>query len=145
VALDNARLHRIVEQQALVDPLTGLANRRALEESLRAEFVRAQRLGTELCLVLADLDGFKALNDRYGHPFGDFVLREFARTLSGVARAVDVPGRWGGEEFALIAPGADVAGGAALAERVRSALAERRLRSPGGRPIRLTASFGVAA
>jgi diguanylate cyclase (GGDEF)-like protein len=145
VALENAELHTIVEQQALVDPLTGLANRRSLEESLQEEVSRAQRFEGDVCFVLADLDRFKAINDRYGHPTGDRALRIFAQTLKDVVREVDSAGRWGGEEFALILPGAGLAGGVALAERVRESLAAREIRAANGELVQLTASFGVAA
>lgn len=145
VALENAELHTIVEQQALVDPLTALANRRSLEESLQEEVSRAQRFGGDVCFVLADLDRFKAINDRYGHPTGDRALRIFAQTLKDVVREVDSAGRWGGEEFALILPGAGLAGGVALAERVRESLAAREIRAANGELVQLTASFGVAA
>jgi diguanylate cyclase (GGDEF)-like protein len=145
VALDNAWLHTFVERQALIDQLTGLANRRSLEESLQEELSRAQRFDDNLCLVLADLDRFKAINDRYGHPTGDHALRVFAQTLKEVVREVDSAGRWGGEEFALILPGTDSAGGVALAERVRTALAAREIRSTAGELVPLTASFGVAS
>src|SRR5262249_48484559 len=76
VALDNARLHRIVERQALVDGLTGLANRRQCEDTLAAELARLERFGGPLAIVVADLDWFKDVNDRFGHPSGDAVLRE---------------------------------------------------------------------
>jgi diguanylate cyclase (GGDEF)-like protein len=145
VALENARLHQIVEQQALIDPLTGLANRRSLEESLQEEVARAERFEGDVCLVLADLDRFKKINDRFGHPTGDDALREFAQTLREVVRDIDSAGRWGGEEFALILPGTDAVGGAVVAERVREALAAREIRSRDGKLVHLTASFGVAA
>jgi diguanylate cyclase (GGDEF)-like protein len=145
VALENAQLHRIVEWQALVDPLTGLANRRSLEESLQEEVSRAERFGGDVCLVLADLDRFKRINDRHGHPTGDRALRTFALTLRDLVREIDSAGRWGGEEFALVLPGTDVAGGIALAERIRESLAGREIRSASGDLVRLTASFGVAS
>jgi len=145
VALDNARLHRIVERQALVDGLTGLANRRQCEETLAAELARLERFGGPLAVVVADLDWFKDVNDRYGHPSGDAVLREFAQLLQETVRDVDLAGRWGGEEFMLILPGTDLAGGAQVAERVRLALAGRIVLSSDGSPIPVTASFGVAA
>jgi len=145
VALDNARLHRIVERQALVDGLTGLANRRQCEETLASELARLERFGGPLALVVADLDWFKDVNDRYGHPSGDAVLREFAQLLEETVRDVDLAGRWGGEEFLLILPGTDAAGGARVAERVRVALAGRIVLSADGSPIPVTASFGVAA
>ena len=145
VALENAQLHTIVERQALVDPLTGLANRRSLEESLQEEVSRAQRFDGTVCLVLADLDRFKTINDRYGHPTGDRALRVFAQTVQDVVREVDSAGRWGGEEFALVLPGTDAAGGVALAERIRETLAAREIRATSGEVVQLTASFGVAA
>jgi len=145
IALDNARLHRIVERQALVDELTGLANRRQGDETLVAELARVERLGGPVGLILADLDDFKAVNDAHGHPTGDGVLREFADVLRETVREIDVPVRWGGEEFAVILPGSDVEGAADVAERVRGVLAERSLAAGDGVPIHLTASFGVAA
>jgi diguanylate cyclase (GGDEF)-like protein len=145
VALENARLHRIVERQALVDGLTGLANRRQCEDTLASELARLERFGGPLAVVVADLDWFKDVNDRYGHPSGDAVLREFAQLLRDLVRDVDLAGRWGGEEFLLILPGTDLAGGAQVAERVRLALAGRIVLSADGSPIPVTASFGVAA
>ena len=145
IALDNARLHRIVERQALVDELTGLANRRQGDETLVAELARVERLGGPVGLILADLDDFKAVNDAHGHPTGDAVLREFAQVLRETVREIDVPVRWGGEEFAVILPGSDVEGAADVAERVRGVLADRSLSSVDGARIHLTASFGVAA
>ena len=142
VALENARLHGMVERQALVDGLTGLANRRAAADALHAEAARAQRLETPLSVVLADLDGFKDVNDVHGHAVGDEVLRVFAAVLRETLRESDVAGRWGGEEFLLLLPGADAEGAAQLADRVRIALADRAVASAPG--LRVTASFGVA-
>jgi diguanylate cyclase (GGDEF)-like protein len=145
VALENARLHRIVERQALVDGLTGLANRRQCEETLEDELARVERFGGSLAVVVADLDWFKDINDRHGHPAGDAVLHEFAVLLQETVRDVDLAGRWGGEEFVLVLPGTDLAGGAQLAERVRAALAARTVLAVDGSQIPVTASFGVAA
>ena len=145
VALDNARLHRIVERQALVDGLTGLANRRQCEETLEDELARVERFGGPLAVVVADLDWFKDINDRHGHPAGDAVLREFAVLLQEAVRDVDLAGRWGGEEFVLVLPGTDLEGGAQLAERIRALLAARTLLALDGSPIPVSASFGVAA
>ena len=142
VALENARLHGLVERQALMDGLTGLANRRAAAEALHAEAARAKRLETPLSVVLADLDGFKDVNDEHGHAVGDEVLRAFAEVLRETLRESDVAGRWGGEEFLLLLPGADEEGAAQLAERVRVGLGERSI--PGMPGLRVTASFGVA-
>jgi diguanylate cyclase (GGDEF)-like protein len=142
VALENAHLHGMVERQALVDGLTGLANRRAAADALHGEAARAERLQTPLSVVLADLDGFKDVNDEYGHAVGDEVLRAFAEVLRETVRESDVAGRWGGEEFLLLLPGADLGGAMQLAERIRLGLAERRI--PSAPDLRVTASFGVA-
>jgi diguanylate cyclase (GGDEF)-like protein len=142
VALENARLHALVERQALVDGLTGLANRRASSDALKTEAARADRLGTPLSVVLADLDGFKEVNDAHGHAVGDEVLQAFADVLRDTLRDSDVAGRWGGEEFLLLLPGADEEGAAQLAERVRVGLSSRTIPSAPG--LRVTASFGVA-
>ncbi len=144
VALENARLHRIVERQALVDGLTGLANRRHCEEALKAELSRARRFGTPLTAVLADLDDFKDVNDDFGHATGDVVLREFAAVLRENLRDADIAGRWGGEEFLVLLPGTDAEGGARLAERIRVALEERTILGGDGAPVRVTCSAGVA-
>jgi diguanylate cyclase (GGDEF)-like protein len=144
VALEAARLHRIVSNQALVDGLTGLANRRSCEDTLAAELSRAERYPAPLAVVLADLDDFKDVNDRFGHQAGDVVLREFAGLLRENLRDIDLAGRWGGEEFLLLLPGTDVEGAARVAERVRQALHHRILLSVEGEPIPVTASFGIA-
>jgi diguanylate cyclase (GGDEF)-like protein len=145
VALENARLHRIVERQALVDSLTGLANRRSFEERLRGELARAARFHDSVCVVFADLDDFKQVNDRYGHAAGDEVLKAFAAALRATVRETDVAGRWGGEEFGLVLPGTDADGGARLAERARAAIEHGEVRMPNGDVLSVTASFGVAA
>jgi diguanylate cyclase (GGDEF)-like protein len=95
-------------------------------------------------VVIGDLDDFKVVNDDYGHPVGDTVLREFARVLAGSVREVDVAARWGGEEFLLVLPGTDADGAVRLAQRIREHLADTTLLSSEGLPIRVTASFGVA-
>jgi diguanylate cyclase (GGDEF)-like protein len=145
MALENARLHRIVKDQAHLDALTGLANRRRAEESLAAELARTGRFGGEVAVVLTDLDDFKRVNDLHGHPVGDTVLRAFACLLQESVRDVDVAARWGGEEFLLVLPGTDASGAARLADRVRTSLERTGLLTPEGRPVVVTASFGVAA
>ena len=143
IALENARLHEIVQRQAITDELTGLVNRRRFLAALEAEIVRATRLGGALSVVLADLDDFKRVNDRFGHPAGDVVLLAFAELIRAHVREVDVAGRLGGEEFSILLPETDLLGAAAGAERLRYALAERPLELE-GRTLEVTASFGVA-
>jgi diguanylate cyclase (GGDEF)-like protein len=145
IALANAERHRTVEQQALVDGLTGLANRRLCTAALEKELARAERFGESLALVLADIDNFKDINDRWGHPTGDEVLKAVADTLQASVREIDLAGRWGGEEFALLLPGTNLEGGYELAERVRRKLVRRKFVASDGERIRVTASFGVAA
>jgi diguanylate cyclase (GGDEF)-like protein len=136
---------RRVASQASTDALTGLANRRMLDEELALEWRRADRVGSSLAFVLVDLDNFKAVNDTHGHQAGDSVLRSVGTILAGGVRQVDLAGRYGGEEFALILPDTDLEGAQTLAERLRARLAETRIELPEGGRLTTTASFGVAA
>ena len=145
IALENARLHRLVERQANTDGLTELPNRRHFEEALEVEISRAERFGGSLALILADLDDFKQVNDRYGHQAGDDVLQTFADILRATVREIDLPARYGGEEFAVLLPQTDLDGANELAERLRRALAARPMSTHPGGLVAVTASFGVAA
>jgi len=144
IALENARLHRIVQRQAVTDELTQLANRRHFLSTLSTEISRADRFESPLTLVLADIDDFKRVNDRFGHQAGDVVLREFAKILHDSVREVDLPVRLGGEEFAVLLPETDLKGGVLLAERLRGSLERLEIATPTGQSVQVTASFGVA-
>jgi len=144
VALDNARLHGIVKRQAVTDELTGLANRRSFRESLDTELLRAERFGNGLALIVADLDNFKDVNDRFGHQAGDEVLRAFSEVLQGRIRGIDLAARLGGEEFAILLPETDAPGAEGLAENLRVEVAELAVQV-GEAQVHITASFGVAA
>ena len=144
VALDNARLHDIVQRQAITDDLTGLVNRRRFIEALDAEIERARSFGSPLTIVLADLDNFKQVNDAFGHHGGDVVLRAFADLIRSHVRDVDVSGRIGGEEFAILLPETDRAGAARVAERMRQSLNSVTIAISAEHSIRAASSFGVA-
>jgi diguanylate cyclase (GGDEF)-like protein len=130
--------------EAMHDSLTGLLNHAAFLDVLDKEIARARRQQTPLAVIMADLDHFKEINDRYGHLVGDIVLRETARRLRTSLRASDVIGRYGGEEFVVAAPGCSTADAEALAERFRSSICDLPIDVPTGR-IDLTMSLGVAA
>ena len=137
------RAFRWTEKQASearIDALTGLANRRALEEILAAEISRAQRFEHELAVVLLDLDRFKEINDSFGHAAGDEMLRAVSRLLSSLARQGDTVARWGGEEFVVVLPETDLAGARRFAERLR-----RTIEANSVEDMQTTASCGVAA
>lgn len=130
-----------IRRLSLTDSLTGLANRRRLDEALATEIERARRYGSRLAFVLLDIDHFKRVNDEYGHGVGDAVIRAVADTLQSQVRESDVAARWGGEEFAVLLPETGAEAAAACAERIRAAL--ERAQVP---PVAwtLSASLGVA-
>lgn len=130
-----------LERLSITDALTGLPNRRALDEALSQELERAQRYRQPMTVVILDVDHFKQVNDGHGHAVGDLVLQRFASLMEAQVRANDLLGRWGGEEFLLLCPCTGVEGGLALAEKLRATLAAHPFEGLGAR----TASFGVAA
>jgi diguanylate cyclase (GGDEF)-like protein len=144
VSLGLERLTNDLEKLAVVDDLTGLANRRALDTTLEREFRRQQRSGATLSVVLADLDHFKSVNDTYGHEAGDAVLKSVAHVLAkNVRKDIDLVGRFGGEEFMLILPETPGAQAKSLAERIRSQI-ETTKTAVNGAQIPVTCSLGVA-
>ncbi|MGH8618846.1 MAG: diguanylate cyclase [Burkholderiales bacterium] len=145
LSLANIRLREHLVAQSIRDPLTGLFNRRYLEETLLMEERRARRARTPFGVVMFDLDHFKALNDRHGHEAGDAALRAFAGVLQAQSRAGDVACRYGGEEFTLVLPGASLEVTQARAERIRAGLAANNLSHAGMAMGTLTVSAGVAA
>ncbi len=132
-----------LDRTSRTDALTGLYNRRHLDDELRRQVSTAQRHGEQLALVLFDIDHFKQVNDTYGHPTGDLVLREFSRRLTSELRAADIAGRWGGEEFLLILPRTDLGGAVEVAERIRIAAAADPF-SAAGYEVLVTVSAGCA-
>jgi diguanylate cyclase (GGDEF)-like protein len=129
-----------IEELSRRDALTGLTNRRWLDELLRLEVERAKRYGAPLSVIMVDLDHFKVVNDSFGHAVGDQVLKSAARTLREAVRMTDVVGRYGGEEFLVLLPNTGMAQATVLAERMRAGL---RLMPVGFRPDPVTGSFGV--
>jgi diguanylate cyclase (GGDEF)-like protein len=144
VALENARLHDVVQRQAITDDLTGLVNRRRFMSALESEIERARRLSSQLTVVLADLDDFKRVNDAFGHHAGDDVLRAFADLVRSYVRDADVPGRIGGEEFAILLPETNSADAASVAERMRHSLSLVSIPVTQDQTVRVSSSFGVA-
>ena len=142
-ALRTKHLQDLLAKYAQVDPLTELWNRRALEEHLRQEWARIRRYGGSFAVIMADLDNFKIVNDTYGHPAGDQVLREVAAILAGECRRSDLSARYGGEEFVIILPTHHAQDAMVIADRCRRKIQEARIHACGAE-IRLTASFGVA-
>jgi diguanylate cyclase (GGDEF)-like protein len=142
IALRNAELLDRLRAQATIDPLTGCHNRRGFDEILQVEVARSRRYDRPLCLVLLDIDRFKAVNDDYGHEVGDHALQRIGRAVRHTFRSTDSACRYGGEEFALIFPETAKDEGYALAERLR--ILVETLPPNAEVPRSLTASFGVA-
>lgn len=143
LVMDNTLLYEEKKALSITDPLTGSYNRAYLTEQLPREIKRAERYGRPLSLVLADIDHFKRVNDRYGHQVGDRVLREFVLCLSELIRSkVDWLARYGGEEFLVVLPETDIESAISQAERLRSKLSDRIIETPETN-FHITASFGV--
>ena len=143
---ERKRMNAELLQLATTDFLTGLPNRRHFMASLENEHARLQReLASSASVLMLDIDHFKRVNDEYGHAVGDAVLRHLGALMCQALRKVDVPGRVGGEEFAILLPGTDLGAAAVFAERLRRRVAESSLTIDGGTVITITVSIGMAA
>ena len=144
ISMQNARMYQVVEEQATTDGLTGLVNHRTFQERFQAMLGRAERHHFPVSLILTDIDHFKKINDNYGHPTGDDVLRRIAAILGARARKIDIGARYGGEEFAIVLEATDRAGAQNLAERIRAEVEQQTFQSSKG-PFKATLSLGVAS
>jgi diguanylate cyclase (GGDEF)-like protein len=143
-AISNLMLREKLEFQSIRDPLTGLFNRRYLEEFLSKEIHRATRKRYPVGVIMLDLDHFRNINNTLGHPAGDFALTEIANLLKKMIRASDVACRYGGEEMTLILPESSLEDTGKKAEEIRVAIAKLRLNYKDEQLIKVTSSFGVA-
>lgn len=144
LALVNLRLRESLRHQSLRDPLTGLHNRRYLEEVLNLEFAKSRRSRAPLSLIMIDIDHFKLINDTLGHDAGDIVLRHLAATIVSNVREGDIACRYGGEEFVIMLPDVDQQEATERAELLRESIKAVNLRSGDDEIPQITASFGIA-
>jgi diguanylate cyclase (GGDEF)-like protein len=144
IALDNALRMQRAEALSVTDDLTQLYNSRYLSQVLRRETKRASRSGRPLSLLFIDLDGFKGINDTYGHLFGSSALVEAAEVIRISARETDIVARFGGDEFALVLPDTGSEGAVSVGERIRDKIAAHAFLEKEGLSVRLTVSVGVA-
>lgn len=144
VAVINARLHQAVSAQALSDTLTGLPNRRALDARIDNEVKRSIRYGRPFAVLMMDLDGFKSINDTWGHLFGDQVLFELAQFLSSNLRSTDFLARYGGDELTMIFPETDILNANQVGEKIHNSLRDFEITQPDGNRRHLGVSGGIA-
>jgi diguanylate cyclase (GGDEF)-like protein len=137
-------VQRALLEASITDELTGLRNRRFLMARLLEEFERARRQGTAMGFLMIDLDHFKGVNDNHGHPVGDLVLKSVAQAIPEILRDYDIAGRYGGEEFSVVAPGINMEGLVALAERIRKRIEELAIHD-NGLSLRVTVSIGASS
>ena len=145
LAIANLNLRETLHRQSIRDPLTGLFNRRYLQESFEQAIARSQRTKEPIGVILLDIDHFKSFNDTYGHEFGDQVLQRISDLLTRHCRASDVPCRYGGEEMMLLLPGCSLDITSDRAEALRVAITQEALHYQGQTISSISASFGVAA
>ena len=145
IAVENARLHTIVQNEALTDPLTGMPNRRAFDLRLAEEVRRSARYNHIFTVLMVDLDDFKRINDTHGHIVGDTALREIARCLRRSVRDTDFMARFGGDEFVLILPETKTGDEGSIAQKLRQAAKTCQLYLPGDKVDSFTLSIGAAS
>ena len=138
-----AQLYEQMEKMATTDGLTTLFNHRTFQAKADEALAQARRYRRKCSLILTDIDHFKSVNDTYGHPTGDMVLRGVAKILKAKARDTDIVARYGGEEFAIIMPETDAAGARVIAERIREAVMAEVFQTEMG-PLKVTLSLGIA-
>ena len=143
IAIANAQMYERMERMATTDGLTSLTNHRYFQELFDAMLARCERYGRKMSLILTDIDHFKSINDTYGHPVGDMVLKKVAKLLTGAARRTDVVARYGGEEFAVLMEETGTEGALQTAERIRKAVEAETMRSENG-TFKCTLSLGIA-
>jgi diguanylate cyclase (GGDEF)-like protein len=144
VAISNASLHQMISRQAYSDTLTGLPNRRALDERLEAEVISARRNNYSFAVMMMDLDGFKAVNDTYGHTVGDDVLRLVFTEMARGVRTTDFLARYGGDELTLILSQTEMASANIVAEKITEGMKKIKYKLPDGKRLRLGICGGIA-
>ena len=144
VSISNAQLYGRMEQMATTDGLTGLSNHRTFQERVVEMLARAERSNGRLSLMLTDIDHFKKVNDTYGHPIGDVVLKGVAQVVRECVRKVDLAARYGGEEFAIVMPGSGPENSTPVAERIRQRIEAFRPTEIELADLRVTASIGMS-
>jgi len=145
VLLQNVRLYERVSEEALTDILTNLPNRRYIDQRLAEESQRSDRYGHPYVLLMIDLDGFKSINDSFGHPIGDSVLKQVSDSLQRVLRSTDTLTRYGGDEFAIILPETSLEEAILVAEKLQATLASTRLHLPNETQRFISGCMGLAS
>lgn len=144
ISIANARFHAEIERLAVTDGLTGLFNHRHFQERLAHEFNRLGRFSAPVSLLLIDIDYFKKINDTYGHPVGDVVLKRVANIIRKTVRNIDIPARYGGEEFAVVLVGTDEKGAVNMGERLRKTVMDTKFESDKN-TFSVTVSIGISS
>jgi diguanylate cyclase (GGDEF)-like protein len=142
-SLRTNHLVQMLEEKALLDPLTGLGNRAMYDRQMEAEIASRIRFGTQLTCIVMDVDHFKEINDTWGHPFGDNVLQRVSSMVTTACRTGDIPCRYGGDEFVIISPRTVAADAVLLARRIQEGVAKTEFKRD-GQTIPITVSIGVA-